>query len=41
MESDIQLFFRRAKGWATIAGDPRQELQTLAALLVADDKAAS
>jgi alkylation response protein AidB-like acyl-CoA dehydrogenase len=41
MESDIQLFFRRAKGWATIAGDPRRELQTLAALLVGDDAAVS
>lgn len=30
MESDIQLFFRRAKGWATIAGDPRHQLQRLA-----------
>lgn len=30
MESDIQLFFRRAKGWATIAGDPRRQLQALA-----------
>ncbi|GGL14889.1 acyl-CoA dehydrogenase family protein [Nocardia jinanensis] len=34
MESDIQLFFRRAKGWATIAGDPRRELQSLAAILI-------
>lgn len=37
MESDIQLFFRRAKGWATIAGDPRRELQTLADALLGDD----
>ncbi|MCX2931765.1 acyl-CoA/acyl-ACP dehydrogenase [Mycobacterium sp. CVI_P3] len=33
-ESDIQLFFRRAKGWATIAGDPRRELQNLADVLL-------
>lgn len=41
MESDIQLFFRRAKGWATIAGDPRRELQSLAAILVGDHSAVS
>jgi alkylation response protein AidB-like acyl-CoA dehydrogenase len=34
IESDIQLFFRRAKGWATIAGDPRRDLQTLAGTLI-------
>src|SRR5271167_4414629 len=37
LESDIQLFFRRAKGWATIAGDPRRELQSLADVLLASD----
>ena len=37
LESDIQLFFRRAKGWATIAGDPRRELQSLADVLLAGD----
>jgi alkylation response protein AidB-like acyl-CoA dehydrogenase len=36
MESDIQLFFRRAKGWATVAGDPRRDLLTLADSLVSD-----
>lgn len=36
MESDIQLFFRRAKGWATIAGDPRRDLLTLADTLIAN-----
>jgi alkylation response protein AidB-like acyl-CoA dehydrogenase len=36
MESDIQLFFRRAKGWATIAGDPRRDLLTVADTLVGD-----
>jgi alkylation response protein AidB-like acyl-CoA dehydrogenase len=41
MESDIQLFFRRAKGWATIAGDPRRELQALAGTLIGDGAAAS
>lgn len=41
MESDIQLFFRRAKGWATIAGDPRRELQSLAARLAGTPVAAS
>jgi alkylation response protein AidB-like acyl-CoA dehydrogenase len=33
MESDVQLFFRRAKGWAAPAGDPRRDLQELAALI--------
>lgn len=41
MESDIQLFFRRAKGWATIAGDPRRDLQSLAGILVGDHAAVS
>ncbi|WP_165607091.1 acyl-CoA dehydrogenase family protein [Mycolicibacter kumamotonensis] len=41
MESDIQLFFRRAKGWATIAGDPRRELLTLADVLLGDDEEVS
>ena len=36
MESDVQLFFRRAKGWATIAGDPRRELRTIADTLLGD-----
>ena len=30
MEYDIQLYHRRAKAWALIAGDPREELQRLA-----------
>ncbi|WP_261566527.1 acyl-CoA dehydrogenase family protein [Frankia gtarii] len=30
LESDVQLYFRRAKGWALIAGDRRQELQGIA-----------
>lgn len=36
MESDIQLYFRRAKGWATIAGDPRRDLLALADTLIGD-----
>jgi alkylation response protein AidB-like acyl-CoA dehydrogenase len=28
-EYDIQLYFRRAKGWALVAGDPEDELQLL------------
>jgi alkylation response protein AidB-like acyl-CoA dehydrogenase len=36
MESDIQLYFRRAKGWATIAGDPRRNLQDVADALLSD-----
>jgi alkylation response protein AidB-like acyl-CoA dehydrogenase len=36
MESDVQLFFRRAKGWATIAGDPRRGLLDLADALLGD-----
>jgi alkylation response protein AidB-like acyl-CoA dehydrogenase len=36
MESDIQLFFRRAKAWAAIAGDPRRELLILADTLIGD-----
>jgi alkylation response protein AidB-like acyl-CoA dehydrogenase len=30
LESDLQLFFRRAKGWANIAGDPATELTIIA-----------
>jgi alkylation response protein AidB-like acyl-CoA dehydrogenase len=30
MDSDMQLFFRRAKGWANQAGDPRAELDQIA-----------
>jgi alkylation response protein AidB-like acyl-CoA dehydrogenase len=29
-ESDMQLFFRRAKGWANIAGDPNAQLGVIA-----------
>jgi alkylation response protein AidB-like acyl-CoA dehydrogenase len=36
MESDVQLYFRRAKGWATIVGDPRRDLLTLADALISD-----
>jgi hypothetical protein len=32
MESDVQLFFRRAKGWMALAGDPRREFLRLAEL---------
>lgn len=31
MESDIQLFFRRATGWATLCGDPVADLREIAA----------
>jgi alkylation response protein AidB-like acyl-CoA dehydrogenase len=30
LESDMQLFFRRAKGWVLVAGDPQAELQAIA-----------
>jgi alkylation response protein AidB-like acyl-CoA dehydrogenase len=30
MEYDVQLYFRRAKAWALVAGDPRDELQRVA-----------
>lgn len=34
MEGDPQLFFRRAKAWPLIYGDPRQELQVLGDLII-------
>jgi alkylation response protein AidB-like acyl-CoA dehydrogenase len=34
MECDEQLFFRRAKSWPLVYGDPRHELQTLAGLVI-------
>ena len=30
LESDVQLFYRRAKGWALVGGDRREELQRIA-----------
>jgi hypothetical protein len=30
LESDMHLFFRRAKGWTLVAGDPRRELDAIA-----------
>jgi alkylation response protein AidB-like acyl-CoA dehydrogenase len=33
LEYDIQLYFRRAKGWALVNGDPGREYRRLAALL--------
>jgi alkylation response protein AidB-like acyl-CoA dehydrogenase len=30
LESDVQLYFRRAKGWTNVLGDPRHELQVIA-----------
>jgi alkylation response protein AidB-like acyl-CoA dehydrogenase len=33
LESDMQLFFRRAKGWVLAAGDPQMELCNIADLL--------
>jgi alkylation response protein AidB-like acyl-CoA dehydrogenase len=32
LESDLHLFFRRAKTWACVAGDPREDLTALADL---------
>jgi alkylation response protein AidB-like acyl-CoA dehydrogenase len=32
VESDMHLFFRRAKGWALVAGDPARELDAIAAV---------
>jgi alkylation response protein AidB-like acyl-CoA dehydrogenase len=34
LESDVQLFYRRAKGWALVAGDRRGELRRVAEHLV-------
>jgi alkylation response protein AidB-like acyl-CoA dehydrogenase len=33
LESDMQLYFRRAKGWANVLGDPAGQLQVIAAEL--------
>lgn len=33
VESDVQLYFRRAKGWSVLAGDPRAELSVIGDLL--------
>ncbi|MFC4055208.1 acyl-CoA dehydrogenase family protein [Actinomadura syzygii] len=33
VESDVQLYFRRAKGWSVLAGDPRAELSAIGDLL--------
>ena len=30
VESDMQLYFRRAKGWANVLGDPSRQLQDIA-----------
>jgi alkylation response protein AidB-like acyl-CoA dehydrogenase len=30
LESDLQLYFRRAKGWANVLGDPARQLQVIA-----------
>ncbi len=35
LESDMQLYFRRAKGWALITGDPHDDLRALGDLLYA------
>jgi hypothetical protein len=32
VESDMHLFFRRAKGWTLVSGDPVHELDTIAAV---------
>jgi len=37
LEYDIQLYFRRAKAWALVAGDPHRELRRLATLLFEED----
>jgi alkylation response protein AidB-like acyl-CoA dehydrogenase len=29
LESDLQLYFRRAKGWALVSGDPHDDLRAL------------
>ena len=34
LESDVQLFYRRAKGWALVVGDRRAELRRVAEQLV-------
>ena len=33
LESDMQLYFRRAKGWTLVTGDPQDDLRALGDLL--------
>ena len=33
LESDMQLYFRRAKGWTLVTGDPQDDLRRLGELL--------
>lgn len=40
MECDEQLFFRRAKAWPLAYGDPRQEMQRIADLLIQESEEA-
>jgi len=40
VESDMHLFFRRAKGWTLVAGDPTRELDAIAGLRYGDGKGA-
>lgn len=35
LESDVTLYFRRAKGWSVLAGDPGAELSTIGGVLAA------
>ena len=37
LESDLQLYFRRARGWTLVAGDPDADLQRLGDHLYRDD----
>lgn len=41
LEYDIQLYYRRAKSWALLAGDPQRELYTIADRLWGDASAPS
>lgn len=38
LESDVTLYFRRAKGWSALIGDPRRELLAVGDLLAAQTK---
>lgn len=37
VESDVEMYFRRAKGWPLVAGDPQRELDAIADVLCAAD----
>jgi alkylation response protein AidB-like acyl-CoA dehydrogenase len=40
LESDVQLYYRRAKAWSLLSGDRRQELQRIGRQLIASEQGA-